>query len=102
MNGERVPFYTWVCVRCGARWQPIAADQDPSGHPQDQKPLQTVIVEPPPSSSGNKALVPVAGSRPDVPIKSEGRMRPSAGARPSSGAQTPDVMMIHSNGEDGL
>ena len=66
------------------------------------------------SSSSSKALVPSAGSRPDVPVKSEGRMRPGAGAKPTSQvAQVPlppplltpwdalpDVMMIHSDLEE--
>ena len=102
MNGERVPFYTWVCVRCGARWQRTPAGQSPSAPPQDPTLPQTTLVEPLRPNSGFRALAPAAGSRPDVPIKSEGRMRPSVEAWPSSRAQTPDVMMIHSDGEDGL
>ena len=113
VNGVKVPFYTWVCTRCGARWERIAAGQDRSRHPQDREPVQIATVDQPlPSSSSNsKALVPSAGSRPDVPVKSEGRMRPGAGAKPTSQvAQVPlppplltpwdalpDVMMIHSD-----
>ena len=68
------------------------------------------------SSSGSRALAPSDGLRPDVPIKSEGRMSHGAGAgypQParilptSSGAQAPlprdalpDVMMIHSDLEE--
>ena len=101
-NGERVPFQSWVCLRCGARWQRIPADQSQSGPPQSLVPPQTAAAEPPRQTSGYQALAPAAGFRPDVPIKTEGRMRPSIKARPSSGVQTPDVMMIHSDGEDAL
>ena len=117
INGKRVPFYTWVCTRCGSRWARIPAGQDLSKHPQDREPVQIATVEQPLPSSGSsssKALVPNAGSRPDVPIKSEGRMRPGAGAKPTSQvAQVPlppplltpwdalpDVMMIHSDLEE--
>ena len=117
VDGVRVPFYTWVCTRCGSRWARIPAGQDLSKHPQDREPVQIVTVEQPLPSSGSsssKALTPSAGSRPDVPIKSEGRMRPGAGAKPTSQvAQAPlppplltpwdalpDVMMIHSDLEE--
>ena len=102
VNGERVPFYTWVCVRCGARWQRTPAGQSPSVPPRDPTPPQTTLVEPLRPNSGFRALAPAAGSRPDVPIKSEGRMRPCVEARSSSRAQTPDVMMIHSDAEGDL
>ena len=102
VNGERVPFRSWVCVRCGARWQRIPADPSQQWPPRSLTPPQTTAVEPPRKASGYQALVPAAGSRPDVQIKTEGRMRPSIEARPSSGAQTPDVMMIHSDGENDL
>ena len=68
------------------------------------------------SSSGSRPLAPSGGLRPDVPIKSEGRMPQGAGAgypkpariQPTSpGAQAPlqrdalpDVMMIHSDLEE--
>ena len=71
------------------------------------------------SLASSKPLTPSSGSRPDVRIKSEGRMRPDAeagypGTAPppqppptSQGAQVrvtwngqPDVMMIHSDLED--
>ena len=116
VDGVRVPFYTWVCTRCGARWERIAAGQDLSKHPQDREPVQIVTVDHPlpTNSSIGKALTPSAGSRPDVPVKSEGRMRPGAGARPTfQAAQVslppqpltpwdalPDVMMIHSDLEE--
>ena len=101
-NGERVPFYTWVCLRCGARWQRIPAEHSQPGPPQTLAPPQAAAAELPRQTSGYQALAPAAGSRPDVPIKTEGRMRPSVEARQISGVQTPDVMMIHSDGENDL
>ena len=130
VDGVRVPFYSWVCSRCGARWQRIEAGRDLSRHPQDRQPVQVVTVAEPlrapcpkvghfpktSSSSSSRALVPSVGSRPDVPVKSEGRMSQGVGAgypKPariqptSAGAQAqtptdalPDVMMIHSDLED--
>ena len=82
VNGKKVPFYTWVCARCGARWQRIAADLDLSRHPQDRQPVQIATVAQPltSSSSSSRPLAPSSGSRPDVPVKSEGRMHQGAGA----------------------
>ena len=74
VNGERVPFYTWVCLRCGARWLRTPAGPSQPGPPQNPRLPQTTLVEPLQPNSGFRALAPVAGSRPDVPIKSEGRM----------------------------
>ena len=118
VNGVRVPYHNWVCTRCGARWQRIAADLDLSRHPQDRQPVQIATVAQPltSSSSGSRPLAPSGGLRPDVPIKSEGRMPQGGGAgypkpariQPTSpGAQAPlqrdalpDVMMIHSDLEE--
>ena len=99
----------------------VAADQDRAKiyphHLEDRHPAPTSKVAQLPASSG--PLTPSSGSRPDVQIKSEGRMRPDgeAGspetappAQPpptSQGAQVrvtwngqPDVVMIHSDLED--
>ena len=109
---ERIPFYCWVCTRCGARWGRTEAGQDRSKHPEDRQPVQIATVAQPLTST-SKPLTPSSGSRPDVRVKSEGRMRPDDGAgypgvariQPTSqGAQAPtpwdalpDVMMIHSD-----
>ena len=78
--------------------------------------MQIATVAQPLTSSSSKPLAPSSGSRPDVQVKSEGRMRPDDGAgypgvariQPTSqGAQArtswdglPDVMMIHSDLEE--
>ena len=69
-----------------------------------------------PLTSGSKPLTSSSGSRPDVQVQSDGRMRPGDGAgypgaaqllRTSQGAHAPttwdglpDVMMIHSDLEE--
>ena len=79
------------------------------------------VAQPLMSSSSSKPLAPSSGSRPDVQVKSEGRMRPgdsgaysgagypgaariqptSQGAQArTSGDALPDVMMIHSDLEE--
>ena len=68
VNGVRVPFYTWVCTRCGARWQRIAADQNLSRHPQDREPVQIATVDQPlpSSSSGSSSCVTATLSAPGL------------------------------------